>query len=318
MDYEKKLPLVKQVFYHASCPDGTVSAMLTAMAFRRRLIDIKEIEFISVQYGTPEYESMEAKGGQMFVDICPPKARWKEWLDFHPIVFDHHVTSKEVVEGLSGVYKTNEEHCGAKIVFDELLTDFIMEGIDRFAHLSMIRDTWKKDHEDWEEACYLAQASRLFKPKDLISQAYIEGVNSLERLMPIGKALHERAMRKSKLVARTSPVFIKEINGKDIRISIFNCTDDLTSDISHFILESREADVAVAYSFLGKNREGDLITRVSLRTNGDFISARKICEKYGGGGHDGAAGFSVSNDDGFNLVFLRNMIFEALKEQIVT
>jgi hypothetical protein len=295
-----RLREVTDVYFHEACPDGSASAFICAAAFHALHTKPK---FWSLQYGTELMNKLEPRPGQLFVDITPPKDRWEEWKAVKPIVLDHHATVKDVTEGLDGVYATNEKHSGAMLAFEEVfmaagISDpTIVDGWQNLAQLAMIRDTWKKDSPQWRNACAMAMAMLFEGSRTLVESAQRDGVEALlpddfKRLMNVGHKLvgdNERRMEKVAGSAyRETYSFDKEY-----KAAYFNCTEKIISDVANYLIDGG-CNIAVGYFYLFEDGSTRMVA--SIRTDGS-LSAKKIAEAHGGGGHDRAAGFRLSNGD---------------------
>jgi uncharacterized protein len=294
-----QLQRVTDVYYHEACPDGTASAFICAAAFHESKMHPR---FSDLQYGTEKMQKLQAKTGQLFVDITPPEERWQEWLPMQPLVLDHHATVKAVTEGLNGVYATNESHSGAQIAYEEvfqvLLPGWDTASLDEdwrtFAQLSMIRDTWKKDHPQWRDACAIAMALLFEGSRGLVDKAQQCGIDALDlkALLELGRKIvdsNERRVAKvAKSIHRETCTF-----DKTYKLSFFNCTEKLVSDIANHLIDQGD-NVSVGYFFMEEDGANRVV--VSIRTDGS-VSARKMAEHLGGGGHERAAGFRIPNGD---------------------
>lgn len=290
---------IRNVYYHASCPDGTASAVICALAFR--MIG-HEAEFQSLQYDSEEMQALLPEQGQLFVDITPPKERWELWKNASPVVLDHHETAKHVVEGLNGVYATNEKHSGAMLAYQYVylpcFSQCLQRGIDlysgqaekveEFAELCMIRDTWKNQHPLWNDSNALALALKFHGSRNLLEKVK-DGSFRFGDLLDLGKMLSEQHNRKVELTVEKSWLVQKDIGGQTYKLALFNTTEPISSDVGNMLL-AQGADISVGYFYtLG---DGAIQTVVSLRTN-ERVSASKVCEVHGGGGHARAAGFRL-------------------------
>lgn len=295
----EKIRSVSKVFYHASCPDGTASAVICALAFK--MIG-HEAELQSLQHDSEEMQALLPEEGQLFIDISPPKDRWELWRSVSPAILDHHETVQHVVEGLGGVYATNEKHSGAMLAYQQIylscFSQCLQRGVDvysgeaeeieEFAELCMIRDTWKNQHPRWRDACALALALKFHGSRNLLKKVE-EGTFRFGELLELGQMLLEQNERKVELIAEKSFLAENVIGGQSYKIALFNTTESISSDVGNALL-AQGADVAVGYFYtLG---EGAVQTVVSLRTN-ERVSASKVCEIHGGGGHARAAGFRL-------------------------
>lgn len=300
----EKLLSVTDVFFHQNCPDGTAAAVVCAAAFR--LLGT-EPKFRPLQYGTGFMERLEPRPGQLFVDITPPLARWREWEAVSPLVLDHHETAREATEGLGGRYATNEHHSGAMLAFESVLVPAIQRAWPyeygapeleeavavanrwhAFAELAMVRDTWKRSSPLWDGACAQAEALVLMGAQSLV-ESVRAGEFDEAALMSLGRTLLDKARRKAEFAAERAEWSSALVGGRDVRIATFNCTEKITSDVANLLIE-QGANVAAGYFYTVEDGAPRLC--VSVRSDGS-VSARSVAEANGGGGHDRAAGFNV-------------------------
>lgn len=278
---------IKKVYYHANCSDGMIAASIIKKAY----LDANIIppEFFPFQYD----DSVEPEHGQLFVDITPPKDKYKAWFPFNPVILDHHETVKHIIEELGGVYRTNEAHSGAMMAYEEVYVPLNGENetVKWLATRAMIRDTWKITDPLWKEACEIDQSMNFAGPKFL---DYIEDIVP-DYFWEIGQHLYRNVESKVKKYVHSSAHYTTS-NG--YKISHYNCTEKLTSEVGHALLDSG-SDLGIGWFVL--NKPTGLKTIFSLRSN-NRISARKIAESFGGGGHEKAAGFSVVGVDPHHIV----------------
>lgn len=285
---------VSEVYYHSNCPDGIGSAVICSAAFQAA--GKTPPKFVSAQYGVQKYEDMEAKSGQLFVDITPPRSRWEDWKGLNPVVLDHHSTSKHIVEGLDGVFGDNLSHSGAMLAFENVLmplagnlSSMDVDAWQRFAHLCMVRDTWKSNHEDWYEASSLAHALLTFD-RDKFIENPSKAIRQRDHLMETGSAIYDRIIRQAKSVMESSMTDTIATTSRELKLACFNLDKAGMSDIAHEILD-HGYDVTVGYFYL--MRDDVLQCVVSLRSN--TVNVGEVAASFGGGGHVAAAGFKVSD-----------------------
>lgn len=278
---------VKKVYFHASCPDGTASAMIVANAFERAGV---KAEFLPILHNTPDHESIIPEPGCLFVDITPFEGSVDSWKSSSPIVLDHHVTAEPVTTALGGVYGLNETHCGAVLAYENVYIPLLGQNIEwrEFANLAMVRDTWKRDSELWSDACAQACVLSFFGAKELVEKARYGGVVFRE-LLDLGRMLRKKDEKTAKKYAESAHLSSMWLRGESIKIGMFNCTDKMVSDTGNSLLEGG-CDLAIGTFFTVE--DGQLIHCVSLRSAGK-VSAGKIAKDMGGGGHDRAAGFRL-------------------------
>lgn len=298
--------------------------MICAIAFHALGMTPK---FRSLQYGTEFMKKLEPRPGQLFVDITPPKDRWESWKDVNPVVLDHHETVKNVTEGLDGMYATNEAHSGAMLAFEQVFLPVhrsVLGGvfepsayarIEKFAHLAMVRDTWKKDHADWRDACCLAHALLFEGSKGLVDKCLHFGPPGFNDtlLHDIGLKIVESNDRRIEKVSRSAFIDTPSLSGEVINFSLFNSTEKLISDICNHLIDNGGGDISCGYFYLFE--DGKTRVSVSLRSNGR-VSVRKVAEKLGGGGHDKAAGFRMDDGDNTCPRDIRKVVYDTLSAVI--
>jgi oligoribonuclease NrnB/cAMP/cGMP phosphodiesterase (DHH superfamily) len=291
-----ELDSLKRVYYHASCPDGTASAVIVASALSLRGL-LNNVEFRSIQYGTKEHDELVPEPGSMFVDITPPLKRWREWEGTGVVVLDHHETARDATIGLGGVYGTNDEWSGARLAHEHVfkpVADGLSEYLDDFSFLAMIRDTWKKDHPRWKEAEAQAMALSFYGSKEMLERVSHRNLD-LEGLMCLGQALAKKAEMSIKKYVKGS--WSCSVDG--ISIAFFNITEGITSDACNSLIESGN-DVAVGFFMISNNGRPEW--SISLRSKS--LPVNTIAAAHGGGGHRLAAGFRM---DGF--LSIRDVMF---------
>jgi oligoribonuclease NrnB/cAMP/cGMP phosphodiesterase (DHH superfamily) len=280
---------VDEIYCHASCPDGTGSALVCAKV--ASVVGVfPKIKFI--QYGTKEHLELEAKPNQLFVDITPPLNRWQEWQDLGVLVLDHHKTAENATRMLNGVFG-NSSQSGTSLAFEYLMYP-IRDKIDnyeqweRFAKLCAIRDTWDNKNSEWEQAAALAHGLISIGPEKLLES--IDAFN-FDLVYQFGKLTVDKIKRKAAVISKTSIVKTEIIGGVECKFAFFNLTDPTFSDISEFLRVDYGFDVAASYFYIHGDRPK---TVVSFRSN-DKVNVRKVAEKFGGGGHDRAAGCGLNS-----------------------
>jgi hypothetical protein len=329
MDIER-LRQVKQVVYHQSCPDGTASALVCMTALR--LLHGADwtdetVDFKSVQYKTDFFDNrFEARPGQLFVDITPPRGKWEQWKEVSPIVLDHHDSAREITEGLGGIYGDNSERMsGARLAYEHVLvpvTEFLCRDLDperdshniirsdcngalntwgEFSRLAAIRDTWQEKDPDFERASVQAYGLMVLGSRDLLKQ-------HRERKLDFGliTRLGEQQLGRAKFAAdhaRRYEIPFPRL-GRPAILYIFNCTEKaLISDACHVLL-NRDADVAASY-FLTHQESGTKCV-VSLRTNEPVAGI--VAKSLGGGGHDKASGFGLDAGESLSMDVIASVL----------
>lgn len=294
-DIESRLPHVKKIYSHSSCGDGICSAMICAAAYRETQYEIPEIKLI--QYDTDEHRNLEPEPNCMFIDITPYSGDWQKWIEFKPVVLDHHDSVKYVTEGLGGIYGSSTES-GATLAYyhvmekltSELLSHKAREKWLRLAKLAAIRDTWQKKNEFWINALELSQGMQLFSSKELIEHAR-QGTVPFEDFYKFGKKLYEKMMRKAELLADGAYIQTSVIKKRELKIGFVNCTEKFISEVCDVLLEKKGCDIAVSYFVL--HQDGKQQVAVSIRSRSKDLPVNEVAKIYSGGGHVNAAGFRI-------------------------
>jgi len=260
------------VIYHKNCPDGFGAAWAAWKKFGHKA------EYIGEEHGKPEKKNLRGKDVYM-VDFSYKKpvvdAMLKEVKSL--TIIDHHVSAEKVVKSLKNhSYAVNRSgaalswryfHPGKKI--PKLLL-----------HVEDV-DLWRFNlHNTREIICDLELYDFDFKVWDKLVKE-IETPTGLKKhvfsgavIMKYKRVLMDEALQKSdKAMFAGHKAMVAN--------SIF-----LSSEIGNVLVTSG-ADIGIVYS----ERHGT--RRVSLRSKKGGVDVAKIAEKFGGGGHRAAAGFSI-------------------------
>lgn len=296
---------VNTVYSHGFCPDGTSSAMICLAAYGAvgKMPDVKMI-----MYGKVDHDSAPAERGQLWVDITPPQSRWKDWDGKSPVILDHHETVQTVVEGLGGIYGGLEDS-GASLAFKNVMRVLCRDREDiekwaKFAHLAMVRDTWKDAHDDWQEGLALGEALNFYTQKALFVAAS-DGRLDLDEMIRFGKVLVQKTANKAFKLAQGT----KFVEAGGLKYGFFNCTEKAVSETGHELLEKHGCHVAAGFFFSDEGGSTDLC--VSLRSRKGEVPVNKMAEKFGGGGHQPAAGFRLKNAGDISLNGLVKIVLGA-------
>lgn len=289
-----RLNKVSEVYYHGKCSDGLAAAMIIASAYGRRL-DINPPKFIPLIYNSKEHNELVPKHGQLFVDITPPiTPRWKEWEEFSPIILDHHETAESVTKSLGGVYETNDRHSGAVIAYEQVFKPLCGENEEweKFATLIMIRDTWKDDHLNWYQANALS--SMMFKMDDANILYRVTNFNDwitsdeYKKILSDGFEAYDELLDRSRKASKSALI----VEFKDMKLAFLNLEGKTISDTSDILKREYGCSGVFGYFFIFDGQAQKCI--VSVRSNGKF-AANKLAQIFGGGGHQKAAGFTISD-----------------------
>ncbi len=296
---------VDTIYSHSFCPDGRSSAMICLAAFGAvgKNPDVK-----MVMYDKVDHDHAPAKSGQLWVDITPPASRWSEWTGVSPIVLDHHETVQSVVEGLGGVYGGLDDS-GASLAFKNVMRVLCRDRDDietwaQFAHLAMIRDTWKEAHEDWQDGLAVGEAVNFYTEKALYASAS-EGRLDLKEIIRFGKVLVQKTANKAFKMAQGT----RFVEAGGLKYGFYNCTEKIFSEAGHELLDKHGCHVAAGFFLSHEGGTTDMC--VSLRSRKGEVSVSKIAEQFGGGGHQPAAGFRIKDAEDVSMNGLIKRVLEA-------
>lgn len=302
------LKAVKTVVSHQNCADGAASALI--------LKDVlpPETEFLFMQYKTPELAALEAAPHMLFVDFSPPAERFREFLRMGAVVLDHHKTAKLIVQAFGdlGVYADEKEEpgvSGAVLAMREVWVplhraeeELAVESgrVDptnrpdhlfypnlpfwtKLAQLAGVYDTWQTKHPWWQAARAQAEALRWW-PWAWLKDA---SVDRIDDMLDVGEPLLEK---QSSDVDKALKRAYRFATTKGTRVTVFQGTD-IINDAAEAAGDAADLVMGFRYEYDGASGKGKLI--FSCRTRGGRYEVSALAQHYGGGGHSGAAGFSV-------------------------
>ncbi len=264
------------ILYHAECPDGFASSFAAWKKFGDKAI------YLPVYHNTSP--PTEIFGRQVYLlDYCYKLSVIKEILPKvrSLIIIDHHVTNIEAVKLVGGVMDLN--HSGGVLSWKYFHPDKKVPRL--FKNIEDI-DIWKFKLPYTNE---LAEITALY-PLDyqvwerLVRE--IETKDGLEKYVAEGKIL----LKKRDDQVRKIAAYAEEISFEGHKCFMVN-SPILGSHIGNFLCKQKPP-IAIIWSRRGKK------IIVNLRSDGT-VDVSKIAEKYGGGGHAAAAGFSWEEDEFF-------------------
>lgn len=261
------------VLYHSDCPDGFGAAWSAWKKFGNRAM------YLPVHHNEPPPK--EINGKNVFtVDFCYGDEMVKNISSRVKslIVIDHHISQKDVVASLAGsVY--GADHSGAVLAWKYFHPKKKVPKLLR--HIEDM-DLWRFRLAYTKESVeFLLSYDFDFALWDKLARG-CEQKNTFKKYILEGQALIRHMDRE---VAKA----IK--NAEEIKFEGYKCL--MANSQSHISyignkLVEKNPPVAIVWS----RRGGKII--VSLRSDGT-VDVAKIAQKYGGGGHKAAAGFSFED-----------------------
>jgi len=257
------------VLYHAECPDGFGGSFAAWKKFGKTAI------YIPVYHNTPPPE--EIYGKHVFtLDYSYKLPVVKNILPRVKslTIIDHHVTNIGAAKLAGGV--VDIKHSGAVLSWKYFHPDKKIPRL--FKHVEDI-DTWKFRLPYTKE---LAEITALYPLDYKVWEKLVREVetrNGLNKYVTEGKILLKKRDDQVKKVA----AYAEEVEFEGYKCLMSN-SPVYCSHIGAYLCK-KKPPLAIIWSRRGKK------IVVSLRSDGT-VDVSKIAEKYGGGGHKAAAGFS--------------------------
>lgn len=281
------LDAVETVVVHGSCPDGMASAVLLHDA-------LPDARIVFAQHGTDAYQDMRSEPYMLFCDLVPPPERAGEFVRAGAIVLDHHVKVRNVVDKFGHAGRYGDGESGALLAF-RYVWDPICGGerenkvratARHFAELASVRDCWEREDPRWNEAC--AQASALLfygqdEWLDLARPFWPSSQPILQERIRVGGISHANKLRGLK---RSLDGAYWTRTGRGCRVVMVN--GGSISDLAEAIGD--KADVVLSFNY--DVDDGVPSLKVSARSHGG-VDVGAVAVRYGGGGHQKAAGFRL-------------------------
>ncbi len=285
--------------YHGSCFDGFTSSWVF-----RRFFSGDDVDFHPAKYGS---EPPNCKGKDVWVvDFSYPFETMAEKVILPSVrtrVFDHHKTAQATLDGILQAirikYNVQREadrvvfdmnRSGSGILFDELSREAGMKAGTHKPRYNGMRDLWLVDYiEDrdlWHNklpesefvSAYVSSMQMTFENWDKIeSEGFTKAFTAGQAVKRYIDLFGEKAR------AQHRYELIGGYNVPTINTPYMNCSEH----VGKLAEEHPDAKFAAGYF-----RRDDGRWQFSLRSRGDF-DVSEVAQKFGGGGHKGAAGFDV-------------------------
>jgi oligoribonuclease NrnB/cAMP/cGMP phosphodiesterase (DHH superfamily) len=223
----------------------------------------------------------------IIVDFSLPKDEMEKLSVYHKLTWiDHHKSSILELNGLSkdwpGIRDTNQAAC--VLTWKYFFPD---SPIPKAVRLIGDRDIWRWEKADtgpFNEGLYQLDTRPL---NDKLWHPLLDNdVDFVENIIQTGKLLREARIKEiRRLVYRRGfPVIF---DGH--RTLVINTRG--SGDIGQLV---RNMGYDIAYCYVDNFHNGEITTFVTLYS--DEVDVSEIAERFGGGGHSGAAGFHFQRD----------------------
>jgi hypothetical protein len=305
---KEKLDAVTTIVTHDNCTDGLAAAMILKDVYPKA-------EIIFCQHNTEPFEKLEVRPNMLFVDIIPPAARYKEFLEAGALVLDHHKGVREIIEafgensvfgdektqpGVSGatlaylhVWKPITEAQYEALCLEDTEQDPIYEElnereakfVENFARLAGIRDTWQKLDPEWYAASRQGEFL-YFYPREMWMETPLK---ELRRRWAEFEGIGDILMKKqADSISRVSKEVFQFTTKSGTRVVCLNHLRMSSDMAEHF---GKDADLVISFSYKTQNGKPKLVCSSRSHT---FYNCMALAQKYGGNGHTKAAGFSIN------------------------
>ena len=282
------------IIYHHDDLDGQCSAAQVRESMED--ITVNPIRCIAVQYNSATWKKEEIeKADEVYVldftftdmgtlaEITGQKLIW----------IDHHKTAMEENKELwdSNILGKRDITKAAS----QLTWEYLRSGHPLPMAVEYIarRDIWQFGGKKEEISAFTGACQILLHSpedadwKDLLASCDNKN-EKVELYLRVGHALTDvRKVRIEKAFERGT-----DINFHGLRARLINTTTD-ASDLGEYVYQKPEYDIAVMWQMMND------IVQVSLRS--DFTDCAEIAQKYGGGGHRGAAAFTIKSGGEFSV-----------------
>ncbi|AQQ73887.1 putative DHH superfamily phosphohydrolase [Kurlavirus BKC-1] len=280
--------------FHGGCSDGISCAWVLSKVW-------PNAEFYGIRPGETELGHIDFENALVFfLDVCPSKFPENAK---HIFVYDHHVTNKKFVdsctiENITIIFDT--ERCGCLITWDQFFPDrkrpWFLEYIDD-------RDRWQwklPESKEINEAMY--------------SQGWMERLDELEVQTPEDLASVGRELlleKEKKIQEAISTAVPAKLCGYSIWLcsqeSCWKIRSEVGNRLCSMLFENGEPPAFSAVSLKDSETQEHWI---SLRGTNSSPCLATLSEKFGGGGHPKASGFTIKNSEEFSQIILQNYFID--------
>ncbi|MDQ1255072.1 MAG: uncharacterized protein QG646_4351 [Euryarchaeota archaeon] len=281
------------IVYHHDDLDGQCSAAQVRKTMEK--ITSNPIQCIAVQYSgtTWKKEEIEEADEVYVLDFAFPDMETVAeiagkkliWIDHHKSAMEEH---RELwYSNIPG--KRDITKAASQLTWEYLKDD---QPLPTAVEYVSKRDIWQFGDKKEEISAFTGACQILLRSpedtdwKDLLASSKNER-EKVKLYLRIGHALADvQKARIEKAFERGNDIIFH-----GLRARLINTTSD-ASDIGEYVYLKPEYDIAVIWQMIN-----DMV-QVSLRSNS--VDCAEIAQKYGGGGHRGAAGFTIKSGGEFS------------------
>lgn len=276
-------------FYHSKDMDGFFSGAVLKKAFKDNI----ELRGWDYKDEVPTFDELVEYDEVILIDVTFPIARLNELAKWTNVtVIDHHI-------GFKRDFDNYEEDLFFEYIYDDKLSACEIGSKHYFGFISKITelvgeyDTYRAfGTEKWLSSVmpmkyYLY--SKVNGPDDVRESwldSVVENTRALSTFMDHGKTIMNYVDNINKQTT-TNFAFERMFNN-NLKALCYNMPF-FNSEVANSIDNIDDYDILIGFVYDGEQ------WRVSLRANREDIDCSILAKQKGGGGHKGAAGFSVEN-----------------------
>lgn len=286
---------MKTIVTHANCVDGYLSALILRACYPSATV-------VRRKHTDPDLEVTE---DTIFCDIAPSRSQAQAFFAAGAVVLDHHRSALDVFRepAARGRYSATPGESGAVLALQHLYEHgedwvHLADAAEDMATLIGIYDTWVVSNPRFEEAAELHAGLEAVMDDEAITLASLADDHAFYRRL--GAVLYGKTKARAKRAAERAIVKEVEVFGRVTSVGVL--VDPVSTGVLNLAANLVEAEVVLAASFdsdavaseaplVVEELDGQKI-RCSIRSRGR-VDCAKLAEHFGGGGHRGAAGFSL-------------------------
>lgn len=285
-----------QVWYHADCDDGFGAAWAAREHFKKMGL-LHQVDFVPVKYGAPP-PAVYGSQGIYIVDFSYPRKVLENLLPLVKslTILDHHKTAEADLKDFpNAIFDMNRS--GAVITW-QFFSDKPVPLLLRYIQAN---DLWRHTSMQNTQAMirYIRTVRRDFNAWDEMA-ATIE--TSFHEVMPKALAIEQYFQTQKNYIADAAHF----INFGGEVVPVVNSNYVFCSEVCNTLCERHQTAFAMSWF---ADKEGKAI--VSLRSTEIKIhdsvlhpcyDVSALAKKYGGGGHEKAAGFSMKMEEWLKVI----------------
>ena len=274
--------------------DGAMSAAIVGLKHRT-----DEVTYKTYNYGY-SLEPSDLVGFDVVyavdVSFFDKTTKWI-YQDPRLIWIDHHQTAIErenlpenyYIKNIPGIRLSDGRRAACELTWDYLFPEVPKPRILEYLSAYDIWDKTRFPWSDTEEIEWGAKYKFGIDPVALIN--FMERNGQPEELKDVGKILLGNLEKRSRSVLLSNGYYINDFYGYRV---VALGTTEFTSMIFTTVYDPKYFDIMMPFTIVPGKNLGESYVRVSLYSENPDIDVSSIATKFGGGGHKGAAGFTMS------------------------